>query len=443
MKTVGDSVPKSGSGLGLGALVDSMKLGGAAPAKPAAPAATGAAQTAQTTGAGATTPWWQPRNVTAAPRVAVAAVPAGADPLVMSPEDVAQAVRAAPVPPANHPYAQYVNGLRAQLSQMRLPTRADGVRIFDIGEAERPGRPMNEHTSMVAQTMVGSLGLANGADLKVLRHTEGADPIQAPMATLNDIGELATRLMASHLNECRAQLSAVMERVPNDGRTTLVNMSVSADAISNAATLARFALNSPPGSPMAADVARMLGHPATAADLPQITQFILPRVRAALMTSPAPVRAAAQALAQDVAAARQRGVLFMKAAGNRQELADRLNAPDAAHEFDSVPGMIVVGAVDLGRDPLSPADDSVARFSVRGATLGAVGVRVPLNGRDQSGTSFSTPFVTSVAALMLKANPRLTPDQLEQILKDTSRPVRGGLNQVDVVRAVARAAGRE
>jgi isopentenyl diphosphate isomerase/L-lactate dehydrogenase-like FMN-dependent dehydrogenase len=43
---------------------------------------------------------------------------------------------------------------------------------------------------------------------------------------------------------------------------------------------------------------------------------------------------------------------------------------------------------------------------------------------------------------MLKANPRLTPDQLEAILKETARPLEqtGTLKQVDVVRAIARAA---
>ena len=65
-----------------------------------------------------------------------------------------------------------------------------------------------------------------------------------------------------------------------------------------------------------------------------------------------------------------------------------------------------------------------------------------------SGTSMSSPFVAGVVALMLEANPYLTPDQVKSILKETAfldefteatSPVRYGAGKVDAYQAVMRA----
>lgn len=59
-----------------------------------------------------------------------------------------------------------------------------------------------------------------------------------------------------------------------------------------------------------------------------------------------------------------------------------------------------------------------------------------------SGTSMAAPHISGVAALMLEANPRLTPDQVKSLLIKTARPMSGyqeyqvGAGYVDAYRAV-------
>ena len=184
----------------------------------------------------------------------------------------------------------------------------------------------------------------------------------------------------------------------------------------------------------------MLKHAPAPDDAQRIADALTPAIFEAIAKAGPEIERATRALEAEVAAARAAKVLVFQASGNEQMQANAWEVPDSAKIFQDVRGVVSVGAIDLCTDGRSMEDDHVAEFSVIGPVLGAAGVRIPLGGYNATGTSQSAPFVASVAALMLKANSSLGPDQIEQILKDTAKPVKGGLNQVDVIEAVARAA---
>ena len=140
------------------------------------------------------------------------------------------------------------------------------------------------------------------------------------------------------------------------------------------------------------------------------------------------------------------GVLVVAAAGN-----DGQSPPFSTVEYPAAyPGVIAVGATD--------DTDSVAPFSSAGSELALVApgmniatYPIPLSGSlvgDESGTSYSTPLVAGVAALMLSANPSLSPQEVTSILETTAKdlgtpgwdPTYGyGLVQADAAVAAAEA----
>ncbi|MFM7426004.1 MAG: S8 family serine peptidase, partial [Elainella sp.] len=130
-------------------------------------------------------------------------------------------------------------------------------------------------------------------------------------------------------------------------------------------------------------------------------------------------------LQQAIRSARQNNVLFIAAAGNQRQLGATEAADPALFAAEEDLG-IAAGAVDRSSGFAAfsnPAGGRPLNYLV------APGVEVystALNSTtadQKSGTSFAAPAIAGVAALMLSANPNLTPDQLEQILIDTATPV--------------------
>jgi serine protease AprX len=155
-------------------------------------------------------------------------------------------------------------------------------------------------------------------------------------------------------------------------------------------------------------------------------------------------------LSQACNQATSRGLVVVVAAGNDGPNTRSVGLPSAAAS------VITVGAgADLGARGFYIAD-----FSSRGPTsdgrikpdLWAPGVSIRTafrqgGYRDFTGTSFATPFVSGVVALMLDANPSLTPARVKTILTSTAqRWFPGGKNndtgsgRLQAYQAITRAA---
>lgn len=157
------------------------------------------------------------------------------------------------------------------------------------------------------------------------------------------------------------------------------------------------------------------------------------------------------------------GIVVCAAAGNSGPNSRTIASP-GIH-----PRIITVGATDDQRT-IEPSDDTMASFSSRGPTAdNHVKPDVVAPGTDivslsssssynskyhkggnldayyttMSGTSMACPLCTGVIAQILQVNPRLTPDQVKKILKDSAVPLRGvgdnsqGAGVVNAVNAIS------
>jgi hypothetical protein len=120
--------------------------------------------------------------------------------------------------------------------------------------------------------------------------------------------------------------------------------------------------------------------------------------------------------------ARNSGVVVVMASGNERQSLGALKSGDPAF-FGAVRNLgISVGAIGANRNlylDSNPAGTLPHSFVV------APGVQIQstIPGATYAyydGTSMATPYVAGVVALMLSANPSLTPDQVEQILASTA-----------------------
>ncbi|NJO42996.1 MAG: S8 family serine peptidase [Cyanobacteria bacterium CRU_2_1] len=130
-----------------------------------------------------------------------------------------------------------------------------------------------------------------------------------------------------------------------------------------------------------------------------------------------------------LAYARQKGVVVVIAAGNERQSLGAFQSGDPAHLASVRDQGIIAGAIDINRklyidsNPAgkNPLDFVVAPGVDVRSTIPTSLASTPEGAyANYEGTSMSTPHVAGVAALMLSANPNLTPAQIEQILTSTA-----------------------
>jgi serine protease AprX len=144
-------------------------------------------------------------------------------------------------------------------------------------------------------------------------------------------------------------------------------------------------------------------------------------------------------MVQIVEAAWEKGIVVCVAAGNEGPDAKTIASPGVSDQ------VITVGALDDKDTPATKSDDEVASFSSRGPTIyghtkpdvlapgvNIVSLRSPNSYLDKlqkanrvdtdyfvlSGTSMATPICAGIAALILQNNPRLTPIEVKELLKN-------------------------
>jgi hypothetical protein len=361
---------------------------------------------------------------------------------------------------------RYLADVKRQLREKGLPTSAPHVRIAVMEDTGHDGRLL-EHGEDVARAVAGPVGLAQDADLRVFddykvptlvqRYDQTAsEMIKRGDCSFAELGQcLADDLVATVERE-REVLSAAAASLPKatDGRTRLiVNVSSGAipikramnsvDELYNPESIQRLK-----GSRLENELLDLVKGQPDYKDA--LRRALAGAVHDALRRSPTreALAAARGRLEDTVREVRREGVLPFYSAGNSYDYATKYADDTDSLSLKAVKGMIVVGATELG-DSVDRAGDRSTAWSSGSAsqpryvTLSTVGQDVPVGpgGSLVDGTSFSAPIAASVAALMLEANPSLTPDDVERLMTDPRAVrdlpgTRDGAGELDPVAAV-------
>jgi serine protease AprX len=129
-------------------------------------------------------------------------------------------------------------------------------------------------------------------------------------------------------------------------------------------------------------------------------------------------------LCREVDLATAAGLVVCVSAGNRGPDSYTIGSPSAAATAITVGSMADVGKGGFALEPYSsrgPTADDRVKPDICAPGAQILAARAKTGGYVRySGTSMASPFVAGVAALMLQANPSLSPDQVKTILKETA-----------------------
>jgi hypothetical protein len=382
-----------------------------------------------------------------------------------------------PPPPVNHPMMVYSASARYELAKKGLPTSAEGVRVFALGESPNE---ITDHPGAVVRSIAGPIGLGQKADVRLYPSGDQLPPdydakaraewdrrglaAARGQASLDDTVKAALDDYEGQIWSTSREIKAAQKELPSppDGKTTVVTLSHGTSPVRSADDAAASGLLNR-DSPLWKDVnaerkangLRPLDYD-NPADVVAARRIVAGKV-ADKLNDPAVkkrIDTARDDLTKTVADARKQGMVLFAGAGNdHDKLGKGARMPESwdKESIAGIPGLTMVGATDI-RKPLDPKDDQVGVFSNDGADISAPGVNMPVgrvkNGAGNpvspnvDGTSFASPYVAGIAALMIKANPKITPDQIDAILRDptVAKDIRGttrdGAGAVDPVAAV-------
>jgi hypothetical protein len=306
-----------------------------------------------------------------------------------------------------------------------------------------------EHAKAVTRTVSGPVGLAKDAEVRlqadgnhrskfIASHrftTEvAAKEARGATANVNDLAKLGIANLESEIDTAAEQIRAAHNSVPTDGKTRIANVSWGLSPIGAVRRLQGIVPNNHPLMVRAgmewAMQNRVRFDPNDSVHILMARDRLNNQVVAEMKTlqneqaNDISLKSKQALLQQEVTLARNKGMLIFNAAGNDRDAANVAVAdPNASiNAFDSIKGMITVGAANLGA-PGNPNDDSMSKDSSAGKSIkiAAPGVDIPVGVENKkaakrNGTSFAAPYAASVAALMVAANPKITPDQIESIL---------------------------
>src|SRR5581483_11944600 len=125
---------------------------------------------------------------------------------------------AAPIPPHNA-FADHNRHVLAELAKRGLPTRADGVRVFVMGENSH-GKEADHGLEMV-RTIAGKAGLAQGADIRMYETKPEPDDDGPHARTTAELISSSVENVLWVPNDTADLVRRAMRQSPNDGKPTL------------------------------------------------------------------------------------------------------------------------------------------------------------------------------------------------------------------------------
>ncbi len=377
----------------------------------------------------------------------------------------AAVVKAAPAVVATDEHAQHVAQVRKDLAAQKLPTSAKGVAVIVVGEVAG-----SAHGDTVTRTIAGPTGLAKDAAVhlrksgqfegKYLDTNADMKAIKASKAplTVADYGKMGAAQAEASMYAAREEIKAINKGLPADGKTRIASLSWG-KSVNRIAVEAAVAL--PKDSQIFKDKIAQIekDRPGTrvSVDNPKHMQILRSLVAKDIGDQITTEMAKPDAkkrfdglkgdLEKELATANKKGLLVFNAAGNDRETAVMLgDEKRSTNFFDGVKGLVTVGAADLKKGTDGSDDAMWAGSSTGKVRVAAPGVNLPVGagGAAETGTSFATPYMASVAALMVAANPKITPDQIVAILDSgkVTKDLAGttdGKGLIDPVKAVAAA----